>query len=271
MIRMWVDRARFQPAPAAVERLLPVEVGELNRLYQLGFAAWLPSSTIAEGIYYGIRVNGRLVAAAGTHVISRNARLAVVGNVLTHTDHRGRGYAQAVDLGGDRGAAPVLRPGRAQRPVRQPAGDPGLPRSRLHRALPVRGAPDPPHRLAVGGPDRAAPPPVLARLVQPPRLADRDAVQHASRPSTTTRPIRSTDRPAVRRRPARGTPMTDTTTPSRTTSPTSPSPPRACAASSGPSARCPSCASSASDSSARSRSPACGSAPASTSPPRPRT
>ena len=96
MIRMWVDRARFQPAPAAVERLLPVEVGELNRLYQLGFAAWLPSSTIAEGIYYGIRVNGKLVSAAGTHVISRNARLAVVGNVLTHTDHRGRGYAQAV-------------------------------------------------------------------------------------------------------------------------------------------------------------------------------
>ena len=96
MIRMWVDRTRFQPAPAQVERLLPVEVGELNRLYQLGFAAWLPSGAIAEGVYYGIRVNGRLVAAAGTHVISRQARLAVVGNVLTHTDHRGRGYAQAV-------------------------------------------------------------------------------------------------------------------------------------------------------------------------------
>jgi ribosomal protein S18 acetylase RimI-like enzyme len=96
MIRMWVDRSRFQPAPAQVERLLPVEVGELNRLYQLGFAAWLPSTAIAEGVYFGIRVNGRLVAAAGTHVISRQARLAVVGNVLTHTDHRGRGYAKAV-------------------------------------------------------------------------------------------------------------------------------------------------------------------------------
>src|SRR5918993_3240307 len=96
MIRMWLDRTRFQPAPAQVERLLPVEIGELNRLYQLGFAAWLPSSAIAEGVYYGIRVNGRLVAAAGTHVISRQARLPVLGNVLTHTDHRGRGYAQAV-------------------------------------------------------------------------------------------------------------------------------------------------------------------------------
>ena len=91
-----------------VERLLPVEVGELNRLYQLGFAAWLPSSAIAEGVYYGIRVNGRLVAAAGTHVISRKARLAVVGNVLTHTDHRGRGLRAGRHLGRHGGAPPVL-------------------------------------------------------------------------------------------------------------------------------------------------------------------
>lgn len=96
MIRMWVDRSRFRPFPSNVVRLLPVEIGELNRLYQLGFASWLPASSVAEGIYYGIRVNGRLVAAAGTHVISRSARLAVVGNVLTHAEHRGRGYATAV-------------------------------------------------------------------------------------------------------------------------------------------------------------------------------
>jgi ribosomal protein S18 acetylase RimI-like enzyme len=96
MVRMWVDRARFQPYPSTVQKLLPVEIGDLNRLYQLGFASWLPASTIAEGVYYGLRVNGRLVAAAGTHVISRIARLAVVGNVLTHTDFRGRGFATAV-------------------------------------------------------------------------------------------------------------------------------------------------------------------------------
>jgi ribosomal protein S18 acetylase RimI-like enzyme len=95
MIRMWVDRGTFQPVMSRVERLLPVEVHELNRLYQLGFAAWLPSSAVAEGVYYGIRVNGRLVAAAGTHVVSREAGLAVVGNVLTHAEHRGRGYAKA--------------------------------------------------------------------------------------------------------------------------------------------------------------------------------
>ena len=41
-------------------------------------------------------MRGRLVAAAGTHVLSGAARLAVVGNVLTHAEFRGRGYATAV-------------------------------------------------------------------------------------------------------------------------------------------------------------------------------
>lgn len=96
MVRMWVDYTRFRPYPATVERLLPTDIGDLNRLYQLGFASWLPPATVADGVYYGMRVNGQLVSAAGTHVISRAARLAVVGNVLTHVDFRGRGFATAV-------------------------------------------------------------------------------------------------------------------------------------------------------------------------------
>ncbi len=95
MVRMWVDRASFRPYPAEVARLLPVEAGDLNRLYQLGFTSWLPPSSIAEGVYFGIRVGGRLVAAAGTHVVSPEARLGVVGNVMTQLEYRGRGYATA--------------------------------------------------------------------------------------------------------------------------------------------------------------------------------
>ena len=96
MVRMWVDRSTFRPmTDPGVERLGAMDVGELNRLYRLGFGSWLPPSAIAEGVYYGIRVNGRLVAAAGTHVIGRTGRIAVVGNVLTQPEFRGRGYAQA--------------------------------------------------------------------------------------------------------------------------------------------------------------------------------
>lgn len=96
MVRMWVDRNTFRPAfDPGVEPLDPSDAGELNRLYRLGFGSWLPPQAVAEGIYRGIRVNGRLVAAAGTHVIGRTAKIAVVGNVLTQPEFRGRGYAQA--------------------------------------------------------------------------------------------------------------------------------------------------------------------------------
>lgn len=94
MVRMSVDRSTFRPAPGAAVRLLPAETSDLNRLYELGFTAWLSREAVAEGIYYGIRAGGRLVAAAGTHVVSRQARLGVVGNVMTHRDYRGRGYAK---------------------------------------------------------------------------------------------------------------------------------------------------------------------------------
>ncbi|MFI5254366.1 MAG: GNAT family N-acetyltransferase [Candidatus Limnocylindrales bacterium] len=94
MVRMWVDRSSFRPAPGATQRLLPSEIGDLNRLYNLGFTTFLPSEAVANGVYYGIRVGGRLVAAAGTHVISAEAGLAVVGNVMTHESQRNRGFAK---------------------------------------------------------------------------------------------------------------------------------------------------------------------------------
>lgn len=94
MIRMTVNRHRFRPVPGPQMRLAAVDIVDLNRLYGLGFSGWLPAESIANGVYYGVRVAGRLVAAAGTHVISPEARLAAVGNVLTHADFRSRGFAK---------------------------------------------------------------------------------------------------------------------------------------------------------------------------------
>jgi ribosomal protein S18 acetylase RimI-like enzyme len=94
MMRMWVNRQMFQPVHGPAMRLSPVDIVDLNRLYGLGFAGWLPGEAVANGVYYGVRVAGKLVAAAGTHVISPEGRLAAVGNVLTHTQHRGRGFAK---------------------------------------------------------------------------------------------------------------------------------------------------------------------------------
>jgi ribosomal protein S18 acetylase RimI-like enzyme len=94
MVRMWVGRDTFQPPKGVAARLEPADIVDLNRLYGLGFSGWLPAESIAHGVYYGVRVGGRLVAAAGTHVISPQARLGVVGNVLTDVDFRNRGFAK---------------------------------------------------------------------------------------------------------------------------------------------------------------------------------
>jgi GNAT superfamily N-acetyltransferase len=97
MVRMGVISERFRPVEdPGVERLSPSDAPDLNRLYRLGFGSWLPAQSVAEGVYFGLRVHGRLVAAAGTHIVSRSARLAVVGNVMTAAEYRGRGYAKAV-------------------------------------------------------------------------------------------------------------------------------------------------------------------------------
>jgi ribosomal protein S18 acetylase RimI-like enzyme len=96
MLRMVVDGATFLPFAGPAERLGASDIDELNRLYQLGFRTGFPPAVVSEGVYYGIRVRGRLVAAAGTHVINPRERVAVVGNVMTHVDYRGHDFAKMV-------------------------------------------------------------------------------------------------------------------------------------------------------------------------------
>jgi ribosomal protein S18 acetylase RimI-like enzyme len=96
MVRMWVDRSTFTPVIGEAVRLDAADTRHLNRLYELGLTAWLPSESISSGVYYGVRRGGRLVAAAGTHVVSPMYGMAAVGNVFTHRDMRGRGFAKSV-------------------------------------------------------------------------------------------------------------------------------------------------------------------------------
>ena len=51
---------------------------------------------VEDGIYYGVRVRGRLVSAAGTHVVNPREGIGVVGNVMTHADFRGHDFAKMV-------------------------------------------------------------------------------------------------------------------------------------------------------------------------------
>jgi ribosomal protein S18 acetylase RimI-like enzyme len=96
LLRMAVAEETFRPFVGSAERLGPPDIDDLNRLYQLGFRGGFPPSILEDGVYYGVRVRGRLVSAAGTHAINIRERVAVVGNVMTHADFRGHGFAKMV-------------------------------------------------------------------------------------------------------------------------------------------------------------------------------
>ncbi len=96
MLRMAVDRRTFTPFAGPAERLTALDVDDLNRLYQLGYRSGFPASVVEDGVYYGVRVRGRLVSAAGTHAINPREEIAVVGNVMTHVDFRGHDFAKMV-------------------------------------------------------------------------------------------------------------------------------------------------------------------------------
>jgi RimJ/RimL family protein N-acetyltransferase len=96
MLRMAVDRDAFVPFAGPANRLTALDIDDLNHLYQLGFRAGFPASVLDEGVYYGVRVRGRLVSAAGTHAINPREGIAIVGNVMTHADFRGHDFAKMV-------------------------------------------------------------------------------------------------------------------------------------------------------------------------------
>lgn len=97
MMRMHVTRMSFKPVP--ITDSVPLNGFDIRRLNGLYASDGAPSYYVPEhidaGVYRGIFVEGRLVAVAGTHVVSRHEGVAVVGNVFTHRQHRGRGYATA--------------------------------------------------------------------------------------------------------------------------------------------------------------------------------
>jgi len=96
LLRMVVDAHSFVPSAGNAQRLNAGDIDDLNRLYQLGFRAGFAQAILDDAVYYGIRFRGRLVSAAGTHVINRQEGIAVVGNVMTHADYRGHGLARMV-------------------------------------------------------------------------------------------------------------------------------------------------------------------------------
>jgi ribosomal protein S18 acetylase RimI-like enzyme len=76
-------------------RLTLEDCAALEALYaardSIGFFS---AAMLASGVYMGIERDGRLVAAAGTHVVAPSSRIAAIGNVYTAPAARGQGFAR---------------------------------------------------------------------------------------------------------------------------------------------------------------------------------
>ncbi|WP_405003513.1 GNAT family N-acetyltransferase [Kitasatospora purpeofusca] len=80
-----------------VTRLGLADLPDLRALFAAGYPGnWFDERMLTTGPYVGIRdTGGRLLATAGVHVHSAARRVAVIGNVTTLPEARGRGLAAA--------------------------------------------------------------------------------------------------------------------------------------------------------------------------------
>jgi ribosomal protein S18 acetylase RimI-like enzyme len=78
------------------QRLTTADLPELRRFYGArDYDAPFSAEMVEHGVFCGVRRDGRLVAAAGTHVLARESRVAAIGNVYTAPEARGQGFASA--------------------------------------------------------------------------------------------------------------------------------------------------------------------------------
>ncbi|OQY46802.1 MAG: hypothetical protein B6242_06795 [Anaerolineaceae bacterium 4572_78] len=71
-------------------------LSDLEQLYKNDTGNSFVAYQLRQGVFYGIFNNEVLISAAGTHIISNDYRIAAIGNITTHPDHRKHGYAQQV-------------------------------------------------------------------------------------------------------------------------------------------------------------------------------
>ena len=88
------------PSRIDTSRVIALSVSDLSEIVKLLKAAypenWFDSRLLDTNQYYGIRESGTLVSVAGVHVYSRRYRVAALGSIATHPEHRGKGYGTTV-------------------------------------------------------------------------------------------------------------------------------------------------------------------------------
>ena len=99
MVRMSLEADEFKtPSDSlwSIEPLSHRHTGQIVALYEHYYADnWFDPAQLDSGHYCGILQDGELVSVAGVHAVSPKGRLAILGNIVTHPDYRGRGMSTA--------------------------------------------------------------------------------------------------------------------------------------------------------------------------------
>ena len=101
MVRMIWTRRNDLPRDDRARRLGDADVAALQELYADGESTgespdFFYPAMVNRGVFFGVYENSALVAAAGTHLVSRDEGAAAIGNVYTRRDRRGRGLGRLV-------------------------------------------------------------------------------------------------------------------------------------------------------------------------------
>jgi ribosomal protein S18 acetylase RimI-like enzyme len=84
------------PATAAVTLRIATDAAPLIPLYRHYPGNYFEPSQVESGLYVVAEIDGCPVAAGGTHAYAPEERAAALGNLVTATEHRGRGIARAL-------------------------------------------------------------------------------------------------------------------------------------------------------------------------------
>ena len=101
MCRMiWAGERALHKDDRAV-RLGEADVPALQQLYADGEKSgespdFFYPAMVTRGVFFGVYEEQQLVAAAGTHLVSRDEGAAAMGNIYTRRDRRGRGFGRVV-------------------------------------------------------------------------------------------------------------------------------------------------------------------------------
>lgn len=98
-LKMTLDKSdfKFQTEDENIRRLISSDLSELLEFYNKSYPDnWFDRRMLETGKYFGYFLNGKIAAVSGIHVYSPEYKIAVLGNITTHPELRGKSLCAGV-------------------------------------------------------------------------------------------------------------------------------------------------------------------------------